>query len=493
MITISIEGPRAKVSAPDKVLRKLYEQLALPIPYAMRNPRMRNLIITHRWDGKIHFFSRTSGIVPTGLVPWIEESYPDCQIIGGYTPNLHRLKKYNRRLENLKLNGIEELGDFQKEGIRRAVTIGSGPICIATNGGKTEVAAGIIKVMRRPTLYLVHLKALLHQTVERLAERTGYEIGKLGDGEKDIKKYTVAMIQSLPKAIKANKAFYDQFEILIVDEAQHGSADTWYKAAMFMGTPHKFALSGTPWTDDPIKDMKFVSVFGPNILARVRNAELIGRGWSAKPTIHLWPIPYFENAMTYRMATVSQIIDNNDFNEHVVAVARKSWEDGKTTLVIVNEKRHGIRLYRRMLGEKIDVQYLTGSSDKATIKKALKKFKSGKLGVILCTPIFDEGIDVPAIRTLILPAGGKSAIRLLQRVGRALRRKKEGANVAEIHDFIHYGNAHLLSHSLKRIEIYEGEDFDLNYHSESELVKGSKKYSKEGETDWHRFHKEGSR
>lgn len=493
MIHIRIDGATAIVSAPQGILRKLYNELALPIPYAMRNPKLRNLIVTKRWDGKVHFLNRFSGRVPTGLVPLIEEQY-ECDITG-HEPGLTlaRTKKYTKRLKHLKLHGIEQLGDFQQEAIRRAVFIGSGPICIATNGGKTEVAAGIIKVMRKPTLYIVHLKALLHQTAERLAERTGYKIGKLGDGEKDIKKITVAMVQSLPKLIKANRGFYDQFEVLFIDEAQHGSADTWYKAAMFMKCHHKFALSGTPWTGDDIKDMKFISVFGPKVLARVKNAELIDRGWSAKPTIHMWPAPYPENDMRWRMALTNQIINNNDYNEHVVSLARRSWEDGKTTLIIVNEKQHGIRLYRRMLGEKIDVAYLTGASKKSVIHKTLARFKAGKLGVILCTPIFDEGVDVPAIRTLILPAGGKSSIRLLQRVGRALRRKKSGKNVAEIHDFIHYGNEHLLDHTLQRINIYEGEDFDIKYHKEDELLGAGKKYDKANEIDWHRFHKEESK
>lgn len=491
MIHIRIEGAHAIVSAPERIMRKLYNELSLPIPYAMKNPRLRNLVITKKWDGRIHFFNRFSGLVPTGLVSLIEDSYPECDISGGPVLTLKNSKRYARRFKQLKLNGIKQLGDFQAKAIWRAVTIGSGPICIATNGGKTEVAAGILKILRKPTLYLVHLKALLHQTAKRLAERTGYKIGKLGDGHKDIKKITVAMVQSLPKAIAINRPFFDQFKTLIVDEAQHGSADTWYKAAMYMKAKHKFALTGTPWTGDDIKDMKFLSVFGSRILARVKNKELIARGWSAKPTVHLWPAPYQENLMRWRMALVHQIMENNNYNEHVVALTRKSWEEGKTTLVIVNEKRHGLRLHRRMLGEKIDVEYLTSASGSDRIQKALKKFTAGKLGVILCTPIFDEGVDVPAIRTLILPAGGKSSIRLLQRVGRALRRKKDGANVAEIHDFIHYGNETLLTHTLKRISIYEGEEFDIKYHKESELMGAGKRYAKEGEIDWNSFHKEG--
>lgn len=479
------------MEADPETMRELDQAFALQIPHAMRSPKLRALIISKQWDGKHHFFNRFSGRVPTGLVPFIIDQYPDVSITGIYRPNLNQLKKYERRVNKLKLKGIEQLGDFQLEAIRRAVTQGWGPICVATNGGKTEIASGIIKVLKKPTLYLVHLKALLHQTADRIAERTGLDVGKLGDGIKDIKPITVAMVQSLPKPIKASRPFYDQFKVLIVDEAHHQSAATYYKIAQFMSTPIRFALSGSPWTHDDIRDMKFISVFGPKILANVKNKELIKRGWSAKPTIHLWPVPYYENAMSYRQALVHQIMENGDYNEHVVSLTRKSWEDGKSTFVIVNEKRHGIRLYRRMLGEGIDVKYLTsGSHD---IQKSLDRFKHGKLGVILCTPIFDEGVDVPAIRTLILPAGGKSPIRLLQRIGRALRKKRDGANVAEVHDFIHYGNVHLLGHSLARIEIYEAEDFDIKYHSEEDLSTGSKKYFKDGEPDWHRFHKEESR
>lgn len=471
MIRIKIDGAHAVVEAPDAVLRELDRYFAVEIPHAKFNRRWNQAIRFGHWDGKAHFFSRATGRLPAGLVPMILELYDEDLVSvensGGY-PRAFVAKKL-QLVDTLELHGIK-LSDFQREAIRRAVAVGHGIQKMATNSGKTEVAAGIIYVLDLPTLYLIHRKDLLHQVADRIEERTGIKCGKVGDGLFDVRKVTVGMVQSLPKVVKGNMKFYDPFKVLIMDECQHGSATTWYKVALAMNAPFKYALSGTPWTGDDLKDLRLVSCFGTEVLADIRNKELIKSGWSATPTIHIWPSPYRANLWPWQMAVDHMIVQNSEYNERVVSVVKDQWRKGLTTLVLVNRTPHGLRLYRRMLGEGIDCKYLTGSTPSDYRKKMLEKFRAGKLGVIIATPIFDEGVDVPAIRCLVLAGGGKAPITLLQRVGRALRRKK-GENVAEIHDFFHQGNPHLEHHSEERIKIYESEEFDIKRHDVGELEK----------------------
>ena len=91
---------------------------------------------------------------------------------------------------------------------------------------------------------------------------------------------------------------------------------------------------------------------------------------------------------------------------------------------------------------------------------AVERLKRGELAIIAST-IFDEGVDIPEVGSLILAVGGKSTIKTLQRVGRALRPKK-GENEVEIYDFIDWGNKYLLSHSRQRLQDYMDEGFHID-------------------------------
>ena len=490
MITVRIKGPTAFVECGDQDRIKLDKMFTFQIPQSYFINRARRFSGSG-WDGKAHFFSRITGRIPTGLVGFIERAFDNAVVMGRSDLPLSVIKRRIRRVKRLSLKGIV-LSDFQREAIKRAViTLGGGILEVATNGGKTEIAAGIIRVINKPTLYVVHRKELLHQVADRIKLRTGIKCGKIGDGLKKIRDVTVAMVQSLPRPNRKSYAFYNQFKVLVMDEAQHSSASTWYRIARFMSAPYKYSMSGTPWTGNDIKDVKLISCFGDKILARVKNQQLIKSGWSATPTIHIWPVKCKQNGQSWFTAYQSMVVDNEKYNEGIIDIAKRKWEQGMPVLVLVNRINHGVRLYRRLIGEGIDCKFLSGSSQSIIRRKALEKFREGKLSTIVAAPIFDEGVDVPAIRCLILAGGGKAPITLLQRVGRALRKKKDGSNTCQIHDFFIFGNSHLESHSLQRIGVYEREGFDIKYHHRDEFDPAiTNQYFKTGEIDWHKFHKE---
>jgi len=81
---------------------------------------------------------------------------------------------------------------------------------------------------------------------------------------------------------------------------------------------------------------------------------------------------------------------------------------------------------------------------------------------ILChnTQTWIEGVDLPALDTVVLAAGGKSSAYLLQRLGRALR-KAPGKTEATIHDFHDTGNKYVLNHSMRRQQIIQHEKFAM--------------------------------
>jgi superfamily II DNA or RNA helicase len=156
-------------------------------------------------------------------------------------------------------------------------------------------------------------------------------------------------------------------------------------------------------------------------------------------------------------------IEKNESYHHLIAdIAKQEIDNGLTTLIFVDRIWQGMSIKDKLNDRKVDNLFINGQTPSFARNDAMAKFRSGQLPCIISTNILDEGVDVPKINVLILTSGGKSAIRVLQRVGRALRKKAKGElNVAKIIDFQHLGNEHLENHSDERLKIYRKEKFDI--------------------------------
>ena len=88
--------------------------------------------------------------------------------------------------------------------------------------------------------------------------------------------------------------------------------------------------------------------------------------------------------------------------------------------------------------------------------KTVEDFRSGKYQVLIASPVLDEGIDLPEIEALVILSGGKSLIKIIQRLGRALR-PKPGENEVFVVDFYDKHHPWLTSHSKKRYGEYTEE------------------------------------
>jgi superfamily II DNA or RNA helicase len=138
-------------------------------------------------------------------------------------------------------------------------------------------------------------------------------------------------------------------------------------------------------------------------------------------------------------------------------------EAKQATLVISgNSLIFNHRIYNTLDMRGIKATELCGAVDKDVRQQTRHDLDINKIQAVVATTVWDEGVDIPNLRQLILGYGGKSLIKVDQRTGRSLRKKQEGQNVAVIVDFMHYGNDHLKNHSHVRLKRYlEEESYDL--------------------------------
>jgi len=398
------------------------------------------------WDGYISLMGGYTKF-PTGLLSRVGEALKARDIDVEYVGISDNVTHYLDISEDM-LNGIT-LRDYQIDAVNKLLNAKRGVAKMATNSGKTEVFAAIIKVLKMKSVVVVHRKELLHQTATRLQERLGWEIGKIGDGIWEPKDITVAMVQTLSKR---NFQFKDN-RVVIVDECHHVSSDQMMDVLFRIPGDYRYGFSGTPLKYDVLSDMKLIGATG-DIIMDISNKYLMDAGYSAKPRVSVATIESIsieDWEASYVDAYNKCIVSNDERNKIISKIANSSTG---TTLILVERIEHGKILHKMIRGS----VFVNGSLDSSYRQKVLKKMRKG--GVYIATPIFDEGIDVPSISSLIIACGGNSGNKLLQRLGRGLR-KKAYDNVVKVYDFIDDTNIYLFRHSENRINTLIEEGFEV--------------------------------
>ena len=412
------------------------------------------------WDGFISLMKPLSSF-PTGLLDsvlnaFLEKGYTYEISWGNLETPTH---PYVNAIEEDILEGIT-LRPYQIDAAKALILATRGVAKMATNSGKTEVFAGMLKVLDKKSLVVVHRKELLHQTADRLEKRLGHFVGKIGDGiNQPSQGVTVAMIQTLSNMIDKDyfKEWISSNEVLIVDECHHASSNQMMDVLYKVPGMFRFGFSGTPLKEDELADLKLKAITG-KVEYDLPSKFLIDEGYSAVPTVYLHVIQSDSRAEwkeDYHSAYERQIVKGDNRNHKIIDLAKHRSGWGDVVLILVNRIEHG-----NMLAFETEGMYSTGEHTTEHRQHMLEQMRKGVAGVYVATTIFDEGVDVPSINTLILAGGGKSNLKLIQRIGRGLR-AKEGENVIEIHDFIDDTNKHLWKHTEKRENVYIKEGFDI--------------------------------
>lgn len=401
------------------------------------------------WDGYISLMGGFSKF-PTGLLDRVVIALKNRDIAVEYS-DMGLQQVVNWHIDENMLEGIV-LRDYQVDAAIKLLNAKRGVAKMATNSGKTEIIAAILKSLKKRAIVVVHRKELLYQTAERIAYRTGFDVGRVGDGICEWKDITVAMVQTL-----SQRPFdFSKTHVVIVDECHHTSSDQMMNVLYRIPGEYRYGFSGTPLKNDVLSDLKLISLTG-EIVTDISNKYLIDAGYSAKPRVNIVimdSVSIDEWEASYQDAYDSLIVNNGARNRVIAQVASTS---AGTVLIMVERIEHG-EILNELIPKSV---FVNGSFDSAYRKKILKKMKSG--GVFIATPIFDEGIDVPSISTLIIACGGNSSNKLLQRLGRGLR-KKAYDNVVQVFDFLDDTNMHLFRHSENRIDTLIEEGFEVVKH-----------------------------
>jgi superfamily II DNA or RNA helicase len=421
------------------------------------------------WNGILHLADRSGPNAirfSTGLVPRVAAYLgAECHLFD------------ERHFPDILPNKSSvDLRDYQTEAARDAVFSDlygmwwpRGVIKVATGGGKTRLSCSLIESLPVPTVFLVHRIDLMRQSKGVIEEQLGVKVGIVGESEFDLgQRITVATIQSIAACCKSRpkemKAWIPTINQVVMDEAhliakKTTGGNVFSKVlSLFRSAPFRWGLTATPFMRDEFSNMLLVGATG-ELLVDITNDDLIKRGYLARPKVVYYRMEHPNAGLPKKWPDVYNmgITLNMHRNAKIVDVFRNA---EKPAMIMVKHISHAKILTDDLKAVGCNVEMVSSEVRTQDRAKIIEDLKHGKLDGCVSTPVFDEGIDIPELRTIILGGGGNSPIKLLQRSGRGLRIASEKTTMTIV-DFDDVMSAKLRDHSLDRKKVFEGEGFEI--------------------------------
>ncbi|MER5749688.1 DUF3427 domain-containing protein [Streptomyces sp. NPDC002088] len=319
----------------------------------------------------------------------------------------------------------------------------------ATGTGKTVMAALDYKALRKKhgrdlrLLFVAHRKEILQQSLRTYQDvlRDANFGEPLHSGEIPERwTHVFASVQSL-NARALDRLASDHFDVIVIDEFHHGTSPTYRKILDHFKPLELLGLTATPERMD-----------GKNIQDEFFDGRIAAemRLWEALENNLLSPFHYFgisDNTDLTAVEWKRGAYDADGLNE-----ALGGNDDRAALIVKAVVEKVAQPTAMRALGFCVSVKHATFMAEyfrkagfKAVAlsagtpaeerKQALADLKSGALQVIFSVDLFNEGLDIPDVDTLLLLRPTSSATVFLQQLGRGLRRTEDKA-VLTVLDFI---------------------------------------------------------
>jgi superfamily II DNA or RNA helicase len=427
---------------------------ALVTAFKYENPAARYLpaVRLGRWDGKIAYF-QLGGSTYVNLLP---EIMPILDRFD-YSPVLDDQREYTTAFD---FTAVSEnhynhvlwpkghpaagqpmvLRDYQVEIINKFLT---NPQCIqevATGAGKTIITAALSDAVSPygRSIVIVPNKSLVTQTEQDYINMQ-LDVGVyFGDRKEYNCQHTICTWQSLNNMMKLTAKgeaeitiheFIQDVVCVIVDEVHMAKADalkTLLTGAMSQ-IPLRWGLTGTV-PKEPFESQALLVSLGP-VVSRLSASTLQDAGVLAQCHVNIVQLVDYVEYKDYQ-SELKYLLEESGRLDTMAELIRKVNETGNT-LVLVDRTECGRQLVER-LGEK--AVFVSGATKGTKRQEEYDEVADATDKIIVATyGVAAVGINIPRIFNLVLIEPGKSFVRVIQSIGRGIR-KAEDKDHVEIWD-----------------------------------------------------------
>ena len=440
-VNVKIEGLEL---AERKALMKMFEY---EIPGARYLPAVR----LGRWNGKVSYFSLAGStyinLLPE-ILPYLDNAGYDIELddLRDYTTTFtfdkvseDTFKNKNWPKGHPKEGEPVVLRDYQIEIVNNFLENPQSLQEIATGAGKTLMTAALSNSVEKygRSIVIVPNKCLVTQT-EADYINLGLDVGVyFGDRKEFGKTHTICTWQSLNNMLKKTKAgeaevdigdFIEGVVCVMVDEVHMAKADALKTllTGVFAKVPIRWGLTGT------IPKAKFESqsiyVSLGNVIGKLSASELQDQGVLARCYVNIMQLQDGKEFTNYQ-SELKHLLEDSERLDKIASLI-SGINDTGNTLILVDRVNAGKEIVSRLPGS----VFVSGATNMNERKEEYDEVATSTNKIIVATyGVAAVGINIPRIFNLVLIEPGKSFVRVIQSIGRGIR-KAEDKDHVQIYD-----------------------------------------------------------
>lgn len=401
-----------------------------------------------RWNGKISYFSLAGSTylnLLDNIIPYIYDKGYDIDLVDQRVS--HGELKFERISEDSFAGTVWPdkhpmagqpimLRDYQVEIVNNFLENPQSLQEVATGAGKTLMTAALSKSVEHlgRSIVIVPNKSLVVQT-EADYINLGLDVGVYFGDRKDYgKQHTICTWQSLNNLFKNTAdagedpefvaGFFEDIVCLIVDEVHMAKADVLKTmlTGVFANVPIRWGLTGTI-PKEKLNQVSLLVSLGP-VIGKLSASELQDRGVLAQCHVNI--IQLKDNVeFTNYQSELKHLLEEPNRLDTIAGLIQKVNETGNT-LVLVDRVNAGKELVSRLP----NAVFVNGGTSLTERKEEYDEVATSNDKIIVATyGVAAVGINIPRIFNLVLIEPGKSFVRVIQSIGRGIRKAEDKDHV----------------------------------------------------------------
>ena len=417
----------------------LVKKYKYEIPGARYQPAVR----LGRWDGKVSFFqlggSTYINLLPDIITYLTEQGYDiDVDDTRDYTTTFEFTPVDENSYNHItwpKGHPAEGqpivMRDYQPEIINRFFENPQSVQEVATGAGKTIITAALSDAVSPygRSIVIVPNKSLVTQTYKDYVNM-GLDVGVyFGDDKEYNRQHTICTWQSLNVLLKDTQAgeaevtiqeFVEGVVCVIVDEVHMAKADALKSllTGVFARVPIRWGLTGTI----PKEDYEWVSIkcsIG-EVVGHLKAATLQEAGHLAQCHVNVVQLVDHSEFSNYQ-SELKYLLETDGRLDYISKLIESIRESGNT-LILVDRVAAGRALESRIK----DAVFVSGATKATDRQDEYDDVATSDGKVIVATyGVAAVGINIPRIFNLVLVEPGKSFVRVIQSIGRGIRKAQD--------------------------------------------------------------------
>lgn len=370
--------------------------------------------------------------------------------------------------------------DHQIEAISKAIQFGRGVLNLATSSGKSLIIYSLVRYLlarNKRLIIIVPNISLVEQLYSDFKNDYGWEnAGKhvcLNYGGKQLDLSKSILLTTWQSVYKNDDQFFSVFDSLIVDEAHSMKGKSISEIGKKCSkADFRIGLTGT-MPENEADFSAVVGYLGP-VIHKVMSKELIDKGIISQIKIKNLLVRYPEEMKVARKNYQKEVDDignypnRNKALDHII----NSVKPKENVLILVTKIEHlrGVKLYIEKNFKKRTVYEIYGKTDGDAREEIRRKLEKEEDAILVASyGTFSTGANVKKLHHIVLYSSYKSQIKVLQSIGRGLRKHetKEFVTIWDVVDDLRYtdGRKTFKNHTYRhweqnRLKYYEEQQFD---------------------------------